>query len=167
MLLLSWVVISLDAHILLLFTKCKCAEEEAPPAKNPWCKLLSRGHMITAVGGNGGYSGGKQFIMAEQLRKKLAHLRHERALIVKLVDIVDFNGSFLARVRDLAGANPIIIVITKVDLLPKGTDFNCIGDWVVEATAKKKARLCDKCLSDKFEVFGWSNWSCIRDPKGE
>ncbi|XP_034203136.1 NO-associated protein 1, chloroplastic/mitochondrial isoform X5 [Prunus dulcis] len=77
------------------------------------CKLLSHGHMITAVGGNGGYSGGKQFIMAEQLREKLAHLRHERALIVKLVDIVDFNGSFLARVRDLAGANPIILVITK------------------------------------------------------
>lgn len=50
------------------------------------CKLLSHGHMITAVGGNGGYSGGKQFIMAEQLREKLAHLRHERALIVKLVN---------------------------------------------------------------------------------
>jgi nitric-oxide synthase len=27
---------------------------------------------------------------------------------------VDFNGSFLARVRDLAGANPIILVVTKV-----------------------------------------------------
>jgi hypothetical protein len=27
---------------------------------------------------------------------------------------VDFNGSFLARVRDLAGSNPIILVVTKV-----------------------------------------------------
>lgn len=41
--------------------------------------------MITAVGGNGGYSGGKQFISAEELREKLSHLRHEKALIVKLV----------------------------------------------------------------------------------
>lgn len=88
------------------------------------------------------------------------------------VDIVDFNGSFLARIRDLAGANPIILVITKVtilcnitvmllsisspvligftknfsftlfkvDLLPKGTDLNCVGDWVVEATTKKKLK---------------------------
>ncbi|MCD7461784.1 Nitric oxide synthase, brain [Datura stramonium] len=56
------------------------------------------------------------------------------------VDIVDFNGSFLARVRDLAGANPIILVITKVDLLPKETDLNCVGDWVVEAINKKKLR---------------------------
>ncbi|XP_034203137.1 NO-associated protein 1, chloroplastic/mitochondrial isoform X6 [Prunus dulcis] len=118
------------------------------------CKLLSHGHMITAVGGNGGYSGGKQFIMAEQLREKLAHLRHERALIVKLVDIVDFNGSFLARVRDLAGANPIILVITKVDLLPKGTDFNCIGDWVVEATAKKKLNVISVHLTSSKSLVG-------------
>lgn len=54
------------------------------------CRLLSHGHMITAVGGNGGYSGGKQFIMAEQLREKLSHLRHEKALIVKLVSAAKF-----------------------------------------------------------------------------
>jgi nitric-oxide synthase len=101
--------------------------------------------MVTAVGGHGGYPGGKQFVSAEELREKLSYLRHEKALIVKLVnkstgsanlnglldclpsapfwsliwpfiqvDIVDFNGSFLARVRDFAGANPIILVITKV-----------------------------------------------------
>ena len=49
------------------------------------CRLLSHGHMIIAVGGNGGYSGGKQFVTAEQLREKLSHLRCEKALIVKLV----------------------------------------------------------------------------------
>jgi len=98
--------------------------------------------MVTAVGGHGGYPGGKQFVSAEELREKLSYLRHEKALIVKLVnhlfgqfqwlcsffwslimssiqvDIVDFNGSFLARVRDFAGANPIILVITKVLVLP-------------------------------------------------
>lgn len=49
------------------------------------CQLLSHGHMITAVGGNGGYAGGKQFVTAEELREKLSHLRYEKALIVKLV----------------------------------------------------------------------------------
>lgn len=118
------------------------------------CRLLSHGHMITAVGGNGGYSGGKQFITAEELRDKLSHLRHEKALIVKLVDIVDFNGSFLARVRDLAGANPIILVVTKVDLLPKGTDVNCIGDWVVEATMKKKLNVLSVHLTSSKSLVG-------------
>ncbi|KAK2975821.1 hypothetical protein RJ640_022838, partial [Escallonia rubra] len=118
------------------------------------CRLLSHGHMITAVGGNGGYSGGKQFVTAEELREKLSHLRHERALIVKLVDIVDFNGSFLAHVRDLAGANPIILVVTKVDLLPKGTDFNCVGDWVVEATLKKKLNVLSVYLTSSKSLVG-------------
>ncbi|MCE3215416.1 Nitric oxide synthase, brain [Datura stramonium] len=118
------------------------------------CRLLSHGHMITAVGGNGGYSGGKQFVSAEELREKLSHLRHEKALIVKLVDIVDFNGSFLARVRDLAGANPIILVITKVDLLPKETDLNCVGDWVVEATMKKKLNVLSVHLTSSKSLVG-------------
>ncbi|GAV68104.1 MMR_HSR1 domain-containing protein [Cephalotus follicularis] len=118
------------------------------------CRLLSHGHMITAVGGNGGYAGGKQFVTADELREKLFHLRHEKALIVKLVDIVDFNGSFLARVRDLAGANPIILVVTKVDLLPKDTDFNCVGDWVVEATAKKKLNVLSVHLTSSKSLVG-------------
>lgn len=42
--------------------------------------------MVTAVGGHGGYPGGKKFVSAEQLREKLSYLRHEKALIVKLVN---------------------------------------------------------------------------------
>ncbi|XP_052190139.1 putative nitric oxide synthase isoform X2 [Diospyros lotus] len=118
------------------------------------CRLLSHGHMVTAVGGHGGYSGGKQFVSAEELRKKLSHLRHEKALIVKLVDIVDFNGSFLGRVRDLAGANPIILVVTKVDLLPKGTNLDCVGDWVVEATMKKKLNVLSVRLTSSKSLVG-------------
>ncbi|XP_078439832.1 P-loop containing nucleoside triphosphate hydrolases superfamily protein [Wolffia australiana] len=118
------------------------------------CHLLSHGHMITAVGGVGGYSGGKQFVTAEELRERLSHLRKEKALIVKLVDIVDFNGSFLSRIRDLIGSNPIIMVVTKVDLLPKGTDMNCIGDWVVEATMKKKLNVISVHLTSSKSLVG-------------
>ncbi|KNA17820.1 hypothetical protein SOVF_076400 [Spinacia oleracea] len=118
------------------------------------CRLLSHGHMITAVGGHGGYAGGKQFVTAEELRDKLSHLRHEKALIVKLVDIVDFNGSFLSRVRDLIGANPIILVVTKIDLLPKGTDMNCVGDWIVEATTKKKLNVLSVHLTSAKSLVG-------------
>ncbi|KAJ8772107.1 hypothetical protein K2173_027284 [Erythroxylum novogranatense] len=118
------------------------------------CKLLSHGHMITAVGGNGGYSGGQQFVSAEELREKLSHLRNEKALILKLVDIVDFNGSFLARVRDLVGANPIILVVTKIDLLPRDTDLNCVGDWVVEATTKKKLNVLSVHLTSSKSLVG-------------
>lgn len=49
------------------------------------CRLLSHGHMVTAVGGHGGYPGGKQFVLAEELREKLSHICNEKVLIVKLV----------------------------------------------------------------------------------
>jgi len=110
--------------------------------------------MVTAVGGHGGYPGGKQFVSAEELRDKLSYLRHEKALIVKLVDIVDFNGSFLTRVRDFAGANPIILVITKVDLLPRDTDLNCVGDWVVESVVKKKLNVLSVHLTSSKSLVG-------------
>ncbi|XP_042464351.1 putative nitric oxide synthase isoform X2 [Zingiber officinale] len=61
---------------------------------------------------------------------------------------------FLSRIRDLAGANPIILVITKVDLLPRGTDLNCIGDWVVEATTKKKLNVVSVHLTSSKSLVG-------------
>eukprot|EP00252_Welwitschia_mirabilis_P003044 TRINITY_DN13107_c0_g1_i1.p1 TRINITY_DN13107_c0_g1~~TRINITY_DN13107_c0_g1_i1.p1 ORF type:complete len:609 (-),score=117.10 TRINITY_DN13107_c0_g1_i1:10-1836(-) len=119
------------------------------------CRLLSHGHMLTAVGGHGGYPGGKQFVFAEQLREKLSYLRHQKALIIKLVDIVDFNGSFLTRVRELVGANPIILVATKVDLLPKGTDLNAVGDWIVEAVLRKKLNVLSIHLTSSKSLSGF------------
>lgn len=41
--------------------------------------------MVAAVGGNGGYGSGKGFVLADDLRRQLAHLRLQKALIVKLV----------------------------------------------------------------------------------
>lgn len=39
-------------------------------------------------------------------------------MVVLLVDLLDASGSFLPRVRDLVGRNPIILIGTKADLLP-------------------------------------------------
>ncbi|XP_073105823.1 putative nitric oxide synthase isoform X4 [Elaeis guineensis] len=89
------------------------------------CRSLSHGQMVTAVCGHGGYPGGKQFVSAEELREKLSHLCHEKVLIVKLID-----------------------------LLPKGTDLNCIGDWVVEATTKKKLNVISIHLTSSKPLVG-------------
>lgn len=59
---------------------------------------------------------GKQLARLLILLPLLLSLPTHSSFYVK-VDIVDFNGSFLARVRDFAGANPIILVITKVVVL--------------------------------------------------
>ena len=33
---------------------------------------------------------------------------------MKVIDILDFNGSFMNRIRDLVGNNPIMLIVTKV-----------------------------------------------------
>ncbi|KAI5078746.1 hypothetical protein GOP47_0006417 [Adiantum capillus-veneris] len=110
--------------------------------------------MIPAVGGHGGYGGGKRFISAEQLRMELSHIRDEKALIINLVDIVDFNGSFLTRIRDVVGANPIVLVVTKVDLLPRGTNFAAVGDWIVEFLIRKKLNVISVHLTSSKSMVG-------------
>ena len=50
----------------------------------------------------------------EQLRQQLAVVRSTHAVVVLMVDLLDASGSFLSRVRDLIGKNPVVVVGTKV-----------------------------------------------------
>ena len=66
----------------------------------------------------------------EMLRAELKVLRELKCLVVLLVDVTDVTGSFLPRVRDLVGGNPIVLVGTKCDLLPKGTANGAVEAWL-------------------------------------
>ncbi len=52
------------------------------------------------------------------------------SLVVKIVDIFDFNGSFISGLQRLTGNNPIILIGNKVDLLPKSTNKNKLIQWM-------------------------------------
>lgn len=55
-----------------------------------------------------------------------ATTRLPRCMVVLLVDLLDASGSFLPRVRDLVGRNPIILIGTKADLLPADAKVWCV-----------------------------------------
>ncbi|CAI5504046.1 unnamed protein product [Closterium sp. Naga37s-1] len=91
------------------------------------CQQLSHGRMVAAVTGHGGYrvtGPADMFVTAEALRQQLTYVRGEKALVVKLVDLVDFSGSFLSRIRDI------------VDLVPEGTHMDPVSDWVLAASSR-------------------------------
>lgn len=44
-------------------------------------------------------------------------------MVVLLVDLLDASGTLMGRVRDMVGRNPIVLVGTKMDLLPE------VGTW--------------------------------------
>lgn len=80
----------------------------------------------------------KSLATPEQLRDQLRNVRSSRALVVLLVDLLDASGSMLGRVRDLVGGNPIIVIGTKVDLLPSGTDPDEVEEWLQRALEFKR-----------------------------
>lgn len=56
------------------------------------------------------------------------------ALIVKIVDIFDFNGSWLPGMHRYAGNNPVLLVGNKVDLLPKSVNPNKVINWMKQSS---------------------------------
>lgn len=57
------------------------------------------------------------------------------SLIVKIIDIFDFNGSWIPGLQRFVGKNPVLLVGNKVDLLPKSTNKNKLVNWM-----KKQAK---------------------------
>src|SRR5699024_12011 len=45
--------------------------------------------------------------------KLISQISETKSLIVKLVDVIDFNGSFIKSLHRLTGDNPIIIIGNK------------------------------------------------------
>lgn len=62
--------------------------------------------------------------------KILNELGKRDALIVKIVDIFDFNGSWLPGIHRFTGKNKVLLVGNKVDLLPKALNKNRLVNWM-------------------------------------
>lgn len=62
--------------------------------------------------------------------KILNELGKRDALIVKIVDIFDFNGSWLPGLHRFVGKNQVLLVGNKVDLLPKSLNHNKLINWM-------------------------------------
>ena len=86
------------------------------PQPNRRCQELSNGAMVPGVAdlwGRDAPGDARRLVSPEQLRRQLGRVQQQRAVAVLLVDLLDASGSFLGKVRDLVGRNPVILVGTK------------------------------------------------------
>lgn len=60
----------------------------------------------------------------------LNQIRDANALIVYVVDIFDFNGSIIPGLHRFVGANPVLLVGNKEDLLPQSLRRTKLTDWM-------------------------------------
>lgn len=64
-------------------------------------------------------------------RRVLERLRSINAVIIYLVDIFDFHGTFINSLRDIVGhKNPIVLAINKTDLLPENYKPARVETWI-------------------------------------
>jgi 30S ribosome assembly GTPase len=73
----------------------------------------------------------------------ISEISNKDGLVVKLVDIFDFNGSFIGSIKRLVGDKPIILVGNKVDLLPKSTNHERVKQWLRGAAKEYGIQVAD------------------------
>ncbi len=65
--------------------------------------------------------------------KILNKVGETNSLIVKIVDIFDFNGSWLPGLHRFVGGNDVLLIGNKVDLLPKSVKHNKLINWMKQS----------------------------------
>ncbi|MFD2169203.1 ribosome biogenesis GTPase YqeH [Tumebacillus lipolyticus] len=79
-------------------------------------------------------------------QKILRDIGKRPALVVKVVDLFDFAGSWVKEINRYVGQNPIILVANKADLLPKVTNFEKVEHWLQKEVEKQGVKVADTIL---------------------
>ncbi|CAM5195676.1 CP-type G domain-containing protein OS=Ureibacillus acetophenoni OX=614649 GN=SAMN05877842_102277 PE=4 SV=1 [Ureibacillus acetophenoni] len=83
-------------------------------------------------------------------------LGEQEGLIVKIVDIFDFNGSWLPGLHRFVGKNPVLLVANKADLLPKSVKPNKVINWLKREAKSLGLQPIDVLLVSAHKGFGMS-----------
>jgi len=87
--------------------------------------------------------------------KLLGQVGQKKALVVNIVDIFDFEGSMISGLARFVGTNPIVLVVNKIDLLPKTVNPNKIVNWVQRQVKEHGLRVVDIVLCSARKNTGF------------
>jgi len=81
-----------------------------------------------------------------QFLRILSGIAETKALVVHIVDIFDFEGSVIGGLHRFVGANPVLLVVNKLDLLPQALNWNRVKNWVQKQAKEQGLRPIDVVL---------------------
>lgn len=87
--------------------------------------------------------------------RMLGRIGEEDALVIHIVDAFDFDGSIISGLQRFVGSNPVLLVVNKIDLLPKVTNWNRITNWVQRQAKEHGIRIVDIALVSAKRNFGF------------
>ncbi|MBN2983251.1 ribosome biogenesis GTPase YqeH [Cohnella algarum] len=68
------------------------------------------------------------------------------SLVVHIVDLFDFEGSVISGLQRFVGNNPVLLVVNKIDLLPRVTNLNRLRNWVQKQASANGLKVADVVL---------------------
>jgi ribosome biogenesis GTPase YqeH len=86
--------------------------------------------------------------------KILNGIGNAEGLVVKIVDIFDFNGSWLPGLHRFVGKNEVLLVGNKVDLLPKSVKHEKLIRWMKQSAKELGLRPVDIFLVSASKGHG-------------
>jgi ribosome biogenesis GTPase YqeH len=90
----------------------------------------------------------------ENFRKILHDIAKRPALVVKVVDLFDFAGSWVKEINQYVGKNPIVLVANKADLLPKSTNWDKVENWLRYEVEKQGVKVSNIILISAKKRIG-------------
>ena len=77
-------------------------------------------------------------ITDEYYYQNLSSIKNTKSLIIYLVDILNIETSFIPNLKEIIGDNPILLVINKIDVMPKTLKLKNYENYALEFTKKEK-----------------------------
>jgi ribosome biogenesis GTPase YqeH len=85
----------------------------------------------------------------------LSHIGNTQSLVVNIVDIFDFEGTIISGLQRFVGDNPVLLVVNKIDLLPKNANPNKIVNWVRKQAKEYGLKVVDVVLCSAKKNIGF------------
>ncbi|KIL37698.1 GTPase [Cohnella kolymensis] len=82
----------------------------------------------------------------DEFLKLLGGVASTDSLVVHIVDIFDFQGSIISGLQRFVGNNPVLLVVNKIDLLPRVTNWNRLRNWVQKQAKENGLKVADVVL---------------------
>ncbi|MCM1259718.1 MAG: 50S ribosome-binding GTPase [Prevotella sp.] len=73
--------------------------------------------------------------------EKIKIIQHQRALVLLMIDVLDIYGGFIPQLSSYIGENPVLIVVNKVDILPKGFQIQKLENRIREIASAHSIRV--------------------------
>jgi ribosome biogenesis GTPase YqeH len=91
----------------------------------------------------------------DEFLKLLGGIASTESLVVHIVDLFDFQGSLISGLQRFIGNNPVLLVVNKIDLLPRVTNWNRLRNWVQKQARENGLKAADVVLCSARRNIGF------------